>query len=212
MFVNCCSFYKFNRYFTLVSLISSNSAFHTNPDLLFMKDYWMPIAAVVSFLIFMVKHCWNLVEKISKIDRLDDDMNVVKKNVSTIKGKVSTIEKLLKNVLTNITTTPATGLMQSSSPLKLTKKGMELLEGCGFKRIYKKNKKKILFLVKQQKPKLKYEAQEAAMSVIIDLSNEVIMKPIKKYCFEHGLNLFDVLKVSALFLRDEIIKELKITE
>lgn len=195
-----------------MSLISSNSAILTNPDLIFLKDYWVLIAAAGTFIFFSIKGCWKLTKKISKIDGLDTDMNVIKRDVATIKGKISTVEKLLKNILNSNMTPTATGLMQSNSPLQLTEKGNNLLEDCGFKEIYQTNKESILSLVKRQNPKLKYEAQETSMSVIMDISNEEFMSPIKKYSFEHGLNLIDVLKVSSIFLRDEIIKELEISE
>ena len=87
-----------------------------------------------------------------------------------------------------------------------------MLRETGFKEIYEENKERFLKLAKEHNPKLRYEAQDAALSIMINLSDDPIMKPLKKYAFANGKNLFDVLRLSGIYLRDQFIKELDLKE
>ena len=185
----------------------------------FLLKYWVLFlggAAVMGFIIkyffHLVYYCANMIREINKVKKIEIDLEIIKKDSSFIKGKVSTIEKLIKAGLSPLGAQPTPGLVQAKSPLSLTPKGEEILKGSGFAKIYLDNKDKFLEIAKEENPKLKYDAQENALGIMINLANDPMMVPIKKYAFKHGYSLNDVLRVAGVYLRDQIIKELELKE
>ncbi len=75
-------------------------------------------------------HYWPLVLGI--VEKIELDLHDLKIDSSFIKGKVSTIEKLLKAGLSPLGAQPTPGLVQAKSPLSLTLKGEEILNGSNF--------------------------------------------------------------------------------
>jgi hypothetical protein len=177
-----------------------------------IKDYWPLLAAIGAGILFLIKKCTWIIKRVNKIDKIEDELESMKKDTGFIKGKVSLIEKMMRGVLSASAIPSTPGLLQSHSPIQLTDKGKDILNECGFKNIYNDNKERFLELTKKQQPKQKYDAQEVALSVLIGLIDDPILEPLRKYTFLKGFNIFDVLRVSSIYLRDRIIKELNITE
>jgi len=69
----------------------------------FLLKYWVLFlggAAVMGFIIkyffHLVYYCANMIREINKVKKIEIDLEIIKKDSSFIKGKVSTIEKLIK--------------------------------------------------------------------------------------------------------------------
>lgn len=185
--------------------------FTVNPYLTFVKDYWFPFAAFLGAVAFIVRGCVKIVKNSSRVHLIEADIDDLRRDVLYIRGKVSAIEKFLKSYFGGGVQF-STGLVQVRSPLKLSKSGLKLLNDCGFKEIYRKNKPKFLEMAASHRPKMKYEAQEAALAIMMELTENEMLSPLKKFAFARGKNLMDIIRVCGIYLRDELIKEMSLKE
>ena len=98
---------------------------------------------------------------------------------------------------------------ESNSPMQLNDKGKQILEQSGIKEVIRRKKNDIVKAVKAKNPENAYRAQ----SIIIDVVKELKEKPdcipfLEKGAFESGADVEIILFVGAVFIRDEVLKEL----
>lgn len=100
----------------------------------------------------------------------------------------------------------------NESPLKLTPAGEQMLKDSGFDEFFNTNKEQLMKLVKAQNPKTPYDAEEASKKVMLEIDEKLPhFELIKNYSYNNGVPILKILLVCSVPLRDEVIKELKLT-
>ncbi len=96
------------------------------------------------------------------------------------------------------------------SPLKLTEYGKKLVHESGFDKLLQNCRDELVKRVKARKPKTNYDIQEESTALIAELleGDDDMLKPIKDYAFNNGLDVKIIVPPAGLLLRDEVMKEL----
>ena len=97
----------------------------------------------------------------------------------------------------------------SASPLAPTEYGSKFIHDSGLERILNERS---FFLKTELSKRLpenhtKYDVQENARSLLVDLKNNEITNPVKNYAFERGINVDIILRAGGLWLRDDFLGE-----
>lgn len=93
-------------------------------------------------------------------------------------------------------------IYKSNSPLSLTDYGQKLVDESGFKQIFDVEKDNLVHMLEQKLPTTQYDAQEQARALMDSLTNHAPFEPLKKYAFDHGADLGQILRAGAIMLRD----------
>lgn len=136
-----------------------------------------------------------------RLQILDD----LKKASEDLVKKVTSIDSRVSNIEGRF----GVGYTSTSSPVRLTPKGLEILNKSGAKTIVdnEKNKKKILDKIcSKGKPKTAYDVQEKTKQVIKDMADDSMFIPLKNYAFTKGIDLEILLNIVAIYFRDIALK------
>jgi hypothetical protein len=144
----------------------------------------------------------SLKEKFSRalkdIDQLDKNMSDLDKNV----GKLVTHMAIVKTHLVDKTGMDA-NLFAAHSPLSLLPKGKELFKKSGFETIFKENKPWFIDELKKSKVTTLAELDEASHSLVQECLDKNLYADYKDIAFRNGVSLEVLLRVIAIWLRDE---------
>jgi uncharacterized protein YajQ (UPF0234 family) len=102
-------------------------------------------------------------------------------------------------------------LVQSHSPISLTKLGEDVSSNIKAAEILKNHYVQLKKIMEHAQPKTAYDIQEQAMRIaresLDDLLNEDELVTVKDEAFKHGVPLEDVLVVIGILLRNEYLRE-----
>ncbi|MBA7495395.1 hypothetical protein ES702_05977 [subsurface metagenome] len=147
----------------------------------------------------------TLGENSKGIKILEGSFKDIKYTIGVMRSAINrlTIGLFKKGILTEL-------FIVGESPLKLTEQGIKLLDNCGFNNIYgnNDNKEKLIQLIKKENPQSKYDVQEISKKVLILLKDDPMFIEIKKYAFNNGLDIVEILSVASIVVRDEVISQL----
>ena len=132
-----------------------------------------------------------------------EDISDLKKDVKKL---VSHVDKIISHLA--IKTGLSADLFASNSPIVLLKKGIELLEKSGFKKIFKDNKEYFLSEVKKYNIKTLSDLDEASYKVIEKIKEEGKFMDYKEVAFQNGVIIDVLLKVFSIYMREIFAKEL----
>ncbi len=101
-------------------------------------------------------------------------------------------------------------LAPARSPRQLNDMGQNILTGSGIKEIVDTRKEQLLELVKAKNITNAYDAEEAVLSVVIELPERYpdMMEKLKTGAFRVGADVDAVLFVGGIYLRNEIFSKL----
>lgn len=122
---------------------------------------------------------------------------------------LDTIDKRLTNVEGRFS-----GAFQTQSPISLTVKGTNLLEGSGLRKYIDDNKKDFSEKCRSgKKIDTAYDVQEAAF----DCFDNIIFEPmfetkLKEFAFQQGVDMSVLRRVGAIYLRNLLLEELGMKE
>ena len=174
-----------------------------------------PLIPIVSTLVIPILVLIFKIGKISeRFNKLCDELKDFRGEFKDLGKEFRSLEKANVSIVTILTTKFGvdSGLFSSKSPLALREKGLELLKKSGFKKMYSKDKDYFLNYFREKNPKTRADVDRLANEFMLDwqkdAKNEMIEK-LTQVAFENGIPLPTLLQVCAIFLRDEIIKELK---
>lgn len=160
------------------------------------------ICTIITILLGVIG--WFLKDKLGELvkadKRLEDKADSIDSKVDKIDGRVANIEGRM-----------GIGYATSSSPIRLTSKGEELLSLCGAKEIVDKeeNKKRIIDkILADPKPTNAYDAQEKVKQIIKEMANDPIFVPLKNYAFQKGIDLDVILNIISIYFRDFALEKL----
>ncbi len=194
-------------------LVTTPSGYTVSSTLLFVKDFWLPISGLTGLSYIVFRSFSKMAKNAARVGEIEKDIDELKGDVNFIRGKIGAIEKFLKSYFViGHASTSSSNLLKCKSPLELTAKGQTLLKEINFALLYRQNKDKFLKIARAEKPKFKYEVQDVAFMMMVDLAEDPLLSPVKKYAFDHGKNMIDVTRVCGVYLRDELVKELKLKD
>ena len=158
------------------------------------------VFAILGLIVVRVFKLGEFKEKISKtldeVKDLDKDVKKLLSYVDIIRTHLVTKGGLDAN------------LFASTSPLKLLEKGIKLLEDSGFKKIYKDNKNWLIDEVEKYGVKTLADIDEASSKVMEKYRDNNKLANFKEIAIQNGVSLDVLLRVFAIYLRDEAAKEL----
>jgi hypothetical protein len=131
------------------------STLANNQYAVFIKDYWAVIAAL-GFGVFLVfQYLIKSAMKIDKIPTIETDVTALQKDATYIKGKLSSIEKLLKTMVSGSQATNqiASRYGVAHSPVTLRDEFREYITDPKLDEQVKSKNKELLNWLKEQKPR-----------------------------------------------------------
>lgn len=127
---------------------------------------------------------------IENFEKLEKDISDIGNRVSKIEGKLF-------------------GLATSTSPLRLTPLGIEILQNSGILDIAKTKREELMKQIKEKSPKTAYDVQEITKSLFENLKlNPEEETRLKNYAFQKGITLKDILYTGAIYFRDIALEEI----
>ncbi|MBI4120102.1 MAG: hypothetical protein HY454_01420 [Parcubacteria group bacterium] len=94
------------------------------------------------------------------------------------------------------------------SPLNLTQEGRDLIARIGFDNIFERNRKDFLGFIDSESPKLKYDAEVAAVKSIYFLQDRPYMEFLKVYLYNNpSRNLENIAPTLGVYVRDQYLSE-----
>lgn len=178
---------------------------------LFLQYIISPVA-IVTATSWILSKTFNLGKIANKIDGTAEDVKNIKKDILNL-------HKDSKHVLNHVNIMKAhlvgtsgldSNLFIPGSPLKLMKKGKELLKKSDFKRVYKENKGWFLKKIKTFNVKTLSDVDEASLLILEEYAENNDPIDFKEIAFDSGISKSVLLRVIAIYLRNELAKELKI--
>lgn len=122
--------------------------------------------------------------------------------------------KVISDYLTSANTDFDHTELQAYSPLNLTPKGEKLIKSLGFDKIFNEHQDDFCNLIHEERPKLKYDVEKAAIKSISTLYDKDYMNFLKVYFYNNpGRNLKNVAPTFGIYVRDKYLqKHPEITE
>jgi hypothetical protein len=159
----------------------------------------MPILSLLlglagGFLAFWSSHA-KYQQKVDHLDREKNNttlvLNEFRSDIATLKEFKVQAQKFIDRII-----------YQSSSPLSLTKLGLQMVEESGFKDIFHDEKNNLAALLARKSPLTKYDTQEMARELMDNLREYPAFTPIKSYAYNTGKDFGQILRAGAILLRD----------
>ncbi len=98
--------------------------------------------------------------------------------------------------------------MESLSPLTLTESGGKLIKELGFDNIFKDNCNDFFNFINEQKPRLKYDVELAAIKSISVLSEKSYMDFLKVFFYNKpARNLENTAPTLGVYIRDKYLEK-----
>lgn len=133
-----------------------------------------------------------------RVDRLEIDLEKTHININEFRTDIATLKEFKVQAQKFIDKT----IYKSSSPLSLTKLGLQLVENSGFVEIFAKEKDNLAKMLSDMKPTTKYDVQENARELMDSLQNYPPFEPLKSYAYNNGQDFGQILRAGAILLRD----------
>lgn len=166
-------------------------------------QYIVSPAVVFGIVLFCAYHLLNIGSLKAKFNRALDDIDTLEKDVKKLVSHMD----IAKTHLVTKTGLDA-NLFAPGSPLKLLSAGLEILNASGFKKIYLENKKWFVDEIKNQNVKSLSEIDEASLKLVEKCYKEKKYGDYKELAFQNGISVDVLLKILAIYLRDELAKEI----
>jgi len=161
---------------------------------------WIIVVTVVGFLFARVYKFGEFINKartaLGTVTDLDKEVKKLNNHVVIIKTHLVDKTGLDAN------------LFGPGSPLKLLPGGIKILEKTGFKHIYTENKKWFIEEAKKYKFNTLAEIDETSLKIIEHCSKEKKFADYKEIAFQNGITIDVLLRILAIYLRDELAKEI----
>lgn len=152
--------------------------------------------------------------RIYKLGTLNEQFNNLTNLVKDLNKGFERLDKTVSNITTYLAVALGAdkNLFGSQSPLKLTKEGRKLLKATGFIDIYKDQKDYFLNKIRKNNPQTEAEVDESATQIMNGYDDKKHLSKFKQVAYENGVVLPTVLKLLAIYLREQAIKELKVNQ
>lgn len=139
-----------------------------------------------------------------KFSAIETSINWIKRELGRIWESMSAVESRLTGMESRIA-----GAEGNKSPLNPTQLGWKWLNESGLAKIIDEEKK--TWLLQNLRNSLPpdytdYDVQEVARRVVVSLKDDSLIKDVKQYAFEHGIDIEILLRLGGLLLRDNFLE------
>ncbi|NBD74252.1 hypothetical protein GVX82_04415 [Patescibacteria group bacterium] len=122
-------------------------------------------------------------------------------------ARLTRVETLLEGVDRRLTTLEgkSSGAFMELSPLSLTRKGRELLEGSGLRAFVDEGCDELMRVAdyETEAPETDYDLQELAFELFESLSfDPEFERSLKQYAFEQGISMQVLRRIAGIYFRD----------
>lgn len=133
----------------------------------------------------------------NKLSAIETSITWIKRELGRLWNSISSMESGLA------------GVEGSKSPLNPTQLGWKWLNESGLAKIIDEEQK--TWLLQNLRNSLPpnytdYDVQEVARRVMVSLKDDSLMKAVKQYAFEHGIDIEMLLRLGGLLLRDNFLE------
>ncbi len=130
------------------------------------------------------------------------------KEISKMGDEIHSLDKTMCSIRSALLQTKVldSAFLKTESPIKITPQGKKALKESGFIDIFSEHKTKILDRIKHKNLQTDYDVQQYAINVVFVLSDEPFMEPLKKYAYQKGEPLSELLYIAGIYVRDEYLK------
>jgi hypothetical protein len=173
-------------------------------------QYLVSPAITASIIVFAVAKIINIGEFKERFKNLEKNLNNLDKDTNKIKSTIKNIEMDLTIMKAHLISETGmdTSLFSKNSPLTLTTKGENLLDQTEFRSVYKENKDWFLDEIKKHNVETESDIDEASYEVMEYCRDNEKFIDYKEIAYQNGLTTEVLLKVLAIYLREEAIKEI----
>lgn len=93
------------------------------------------------------------------------------------------------------------------SPLQPTEYGADLIKQSGLEKVLTKNKDTLLEKLKNGLPTdyTEYDVQEQARETLLELKHDALIRPLKEFAYNEGIDIETILRTGGLWLRDDFL-------
>lgn len=173
-------------------------------------QYMISPAITASVVVFTLAKIMNLGEFKERFKNMEESLKELKTEIKVLTKRIDVIERhldIIKGYLV-VETGLDVRLFTSNSPLTLTEKGEKLLDEAEFREVYKENKDWFLDEIRKHGIETESDIDEAAYEVMEYCRDNEKFIDYKEIAYQNGLTTEVLLKVLAIYLREEAIKEL----
>ena len=176
------------------------------------------ILLIISFLVGQGFILW-VANKIFKFGQLHNRFTTLEKHFGKLENQFDKLKDKLGKVVINIHSIKAflvtekafdAKVITAMSPVRLTDKGTELVKKTGFDKIYIEDKQDFIKKFKSRNVKTLADIDGASNEILEVMKGGKRLSHFKDVAFQNGTTLDLLLKLCAIYLRDEVAKELKI--
>jgi HJR/Mrr/RecB family endonuclease len=148
------------------------------------------VASIVLALIYIGK-------KLQVLDNLVETTSKIKINV-----------KVISDHLTSSSTDFNHTELQAYSPLELTEAGRKLIAELGFDNVFTKHKDDFCRFIEDERPRLKYDVEKAAIKTVAALSGKNYMNFLKVYFYNNPTRTISNLAPTlGIYVRDKYLED-----
>ncbi|MBI3088210.1 MAG: hypothetical protein HYY91_04925 [Candidatus Omnitrophica bacterium] len=151
---------------------------------------------------------------IFRLGKISERFTTLERTVTGSESEIKSVRDMVIKITSALVAnkTIEQGFITTHSPTVLTEIGVRMLQESGFMDVFRLQGQKILDAVEAKSPKLKYDAEEISIDVLLSMRDDPIMEPLKSYAFQHGLNLTEMLIAAGIYVRDRVIEELHLAK
>jgi len=132
-------------------------------------------------------------------------LNELKKTSETIKHNIKVVSDFLTKK-SSLHFDPSE--LKNYSPLTLTSQGNEFIAKLGFDNVFKDHKSDFFGCIDEEKPKLKYDVELAAIKSINLLSDKSYMEFLKVFFYNNpNRNMENTAPTLGVYVREQYLKE-----
>lgn len=156
------------------------------------------------FFVALLAIVWKGKKEIA--DTIKEELNPFKKTGNSIIHAINEAQTILRNKFPGVSIIH--NLVETGeSPLKPTEYGAQLIKDSGLEKVIDENRDFLRTKLKASLPKdyTEYDVQEKARSLFIELKDNPILNPVKKWVYENPTDIEVILKVGGLWLRDDFL-------
>jgi len=136
-----------------------------------------------------------------KVNHLEKEVEKLRTEMKEIRDKAIACETSLKE---------REPLTKRKSPVVLTDRGNKVLTDSKGNEFIDTNYTELKKAVEATNPQNSYDIQEASRKVVEGLKDDQRINQVKEYLFKEGMEFNEIVEVLGIYLRDKILKEIRI--
>ena len=180
-----------------------------------LVKYWVLILFLLGAIAFILRYgykstkwCINIIREINKVKKIEADVEATKKDTTFIKGKVTTIEKLLTSMFSGTQLAGKFGV--AKSPIVLKDDLKKFITDPKIDEQVKSKEKELIDWLKTQIPKTGLDAQDDIAQLVISnkIADYLDLTNYRQNLYKNGKTSEDAVGILVVYLFQELIPKL----